>query len=306
VSALLELEDLHVWFDLGDGRELHAVQGVSLSLDEGQRLGLVGESGCGKTTTVLGLLGLLESSATVSGRMLLNGTDILAGGEETIRPHRWTDLAIVFQGAMNALNPVQTVGAQIVEALEVHDRASGRMARARVAELLESVGIPRDRGERFPHEFSGGMRQRAAIAIALACDPSVLVADEPTTALDVMVQAQILELLVPLPRLRPRAAARHPRPAGGRSALRPGGGHVRGRDRGTRAGRRALPRAAPPVHAAALRGDAGPARERRAGLDPGGAAAPRPALAGLPVPTALRPRLLAVYHGAAGPACARR
>jgi peptide/nickel transport system ATP-binding protein len=195
VSALLELEDLHVWFDLGDGRELHAVQGVSLSLDEGQRLGLVGESGCGKTTTVLGLLGLLESSATVSGRMLLNGTDILAGGEETIRPHRWTDLAIVFQGAMNALNPVQTVGAQIVEALEVHERASGRMARARVAELLESVGIPRDRGERFPHEFSGGMRQRAAIAIALACDPSVLVADEPTTALDVMVQAQILELL---------------------------------------------------------------------------------------------------------------
>jgi peptide/nickel transport system ATP-binding protein len=195
VSALLELEDLHVWFDLGDGRELHAVQGVSLSLDEGQRLGLVGESGCGKTTTVLGLLGLLASSATVSGRMLLNGTDILAGGEETIRPHRWTDLAIVFQGAMNALNPVQTVGAQIVEALEVHDRASGRMARARVAELLESVGIPRDRGERFPHEFSGGMRQRAAIAMALACDPSVLVADEPTTALDVMVQAQILELL---------------------------------------------------------------------------------------------------------------
>jgi peptide/nickel transport system ATP-binding protein len=195
VSALLELEDLHVWFDLGDGRELHAVQGVSVSLDSGQRLGLVGESGCGKTTTVLGMLGLLPPSASVSGRVLLNGRDILAGGEDTIRPHRWTDLAIVFQGAMNALNPVQTVSSQIVEALEVHERASGKAARTRAGELLESVGIPRDRGERFPHEFSGGMRQRAAIAMALACDPSVLVADEPTTALDVMVQAQILELL---------------------------------------------------------------------------------------------------------------
>jgi peptide/nickel transport system ATP-binding protein len=195
MSALLELEDLHVWFDLGDGRELHAVQGVSVSLDSGQRLGLVGESGCGKTTTVLGMLGLLPPSASVSGRVLLNGRDILAGGEDTIRPHRWTDLAIVFQGAMNALNPVQSVSAQIVEALEVHERASGKAARTRAGELLESVGIPRDRGERFPHEFSGGMRQRAAIAMALACDPSVLVADEPTTALDVMVQAQILELL---------------------------------------------------------------------------------------------------------------
>ena len=198
MSALLELEDLHVWFDLEGGRELHAVQGVSLALDSGQRLGLVGESGCGKTTTVLGLLGLLPPSASVSGRVLLNGRDILAGGEVTIRPHRWTDLAIVFQGAMNALNPVQTVSAQIVEALEVHGLASGRAARTRVGELLEAVGIPRDRGERFPHEFSGGMRQRAAMAMALACNPSVLVTDEPTTALDVMVQAQILELLVSL------------------------------------------------------------------------------------------------------------
>jgi peptide/nickel transport system ATP-binding protein len=195
MSALLALEDLHVWFDLEGGRELHAVQGVSLALDSGQRLGLVGESGCGKTTTVLGLLGLLPPSASVSGRVLLNGRDILAGGEVTIRPHRWTDLAIVFQGAMNALNPVQTVSAQIVEALEVHGLASGRAARTRVGELLEAVGIPRDRGERFPHEFSGGMRQRAAMAMALACNPSVLVTDEPTTALDVMVQAQILELL---------------------------------------------------------------------------------------------------------------
>jgi peptide/nickel transport system ATP-binding protein len=193
--SLLSIESLNVWFDLDSGGELHAVQGVGFELEPGERLGLVGESGCGKTTTVLGLLGLLPSSASVAGRVLLNGVDILAGGEETIRPHRWVDLAIVFQGAMNALNPVQTVGSQIVEVLELHERARGREARARTGELLDSVGIPADRAERFPHEFSGGMRQRAAIAMALACNPSVLIADEPTTALDVMVQAQILELL---------------------------------------------------------------------------------------------------------------
>jgi peptide/nickel transport system ATP-binding protein len=195
VSRLLEVEDLNVWFELENGRELHAVQGVSFSLDPGERLGLVGESGCGKTTSVLGLLGLLPPSASVSGRVLLNGNDILAGGEDTILPHRWVDLAIVFQGAMNALNPVKTVGSQIVEALELHEFAEGREARMRTRSLLESVGIPGDRASSFPHEFSGGMRQRAAIAMALACRPSVLIADEPTTALDVMVQAQILELL---------------------------------------------------------------------------------------------------------------
>jgi len=195
VSSLLEVENLHVWFELEGERELHAVQGVSFTLEPGERLGLVGESGCGKTTSVLGVLGLLPPSASVAGRVLLNGEDILAGGEETIRPHRWVDLAIVFQGAMNALNPVKTVGSQIVEALELHGQASGRAARVRAGELLNSVGIPAERTDRFPHEFSGGMRQRAAIAMALACNPSVLVADEPTTALDVMVQAQILELL---------------------------------------------------------------------------------------------------------------
>src|SRR4051812_10932055 len=195
MSALLETDDLNVWFDLPRGGTLHAVQGVSLELERGERRGLVGESGCGKTTTALALMGLLPPSATVSGRVLLNGVDILRGGEETMRPHRWVDLAMVFQGAMNAFNPVKTVGSQIVEALELHGSASGGVARARTGELLAAVGIPADRAERYPHEFSGGMRQRAAIAMALACNPSVLIADEPTTALDVMVQAQILELL---------------------------------------------------------------------------------------------------------------
>jgi oligopeptide/dipeptide ABC transporter ATP-binding protein len=196
VSApLLQVEDLHVWFDLEDGGELHAVQGVNLSLEPGERLGLVGESGCGKTTTALAILGLLPPNASVSGRVLLEENDILAGGEEAMRPHRWVDIAIVFQGAMNALNPVRTVGQQIVEALELHNRAKGATARARTAELFEAVGIPAARAGRYPHELSGGMRQRAAIAMALACNPKVLIADEPTTALDVMVQAQILELL---------------------------------------------------------------------------------------------------------------
>jgi peptide/nickel transport system ATP-binding protein len=194
-APILAVEDLHVWFDLEGGGELHAVQGVSLSLEPGERLGLVGESGCGKTTTALAIMGLLPPSASVAGRVLIDGKDILAGGEAEMRPHRWVDIAIVFQGAMNALNPVRTVGEQIVESLELHNRAKGSAARARTAELLEAVGIPAGRAARYPHELSGGMRQRAAIAMALSCNPRVLIADEPTTALDVMVQAQILELL---------------------------------------------------------------------------------------------------------------
>jgi len=199
-QAVLRTEDLHVWFDLPGGRELHAVKGVSLDLRPGERMGLVGESGCGKTTAILALMGLLPSSASVAGRVYLNGEDVLAKGEESISPHRWNDVAMVFQGAMNAFNPVKTIGHQIAEPMELHGTATGRTARAQVRELLELVGISGDRADRYPHEFSGGMRQRAAIALALACEPSVLLADEPTTALDVMVQAQILELLVRLTR----------------------------------------------------------------------------------------------------------
>jgi oligopeptide/dipeptide ABC transporter ATP-binding protein len=197
-GPLLQVENLHVWFEISDDSELHAVQDVSFDLEAGDRFGLVGESGCGKTTTILALMGLLPPNASVAGKVFLDGEDVLARGEQSAKRHRWRDIAMVFQGAMNAFNPVKRVGDQLVEPLELHGIAEGREAKRRVTELLDRVGIPPDRASRFPHEFSGGMRQRAAIAMALACKPKLLLADEPTTALDVMVQAQILELLVAL------------------------------------------------------------------------------------------------------------
>ena len=193
--SLLDVRDLHVWFELADGRELHAVRGIAFSVDTGERFGLVGESGCGKTTAILALMGLLPPNASVAGEVLLDGENLLSRGEQSAAPHRWREIAMVFQGAMNAFNPVRTIGEQIVEPMELHAIAEGKAADRRARELLEVVGIPGDRVARYPHEFSGGMRQRAAIAMALACTPKVLLADEPTTALDVMVQAQILELL---------------------------------------------------------------------------------------------------------------
>ena len=198
MTPILSVEDLHVWFELAGGGEVHAVQGIDFSLEAGERFGLVGESGCGKTTAILALMGLLPPSASVAGRVVLDGNDVLAHGEDSVRPHRWRDVAMVFQGAMNAFNPVRPIVDQIAEPMELHDIARGRAARARAVDLLNHVGISAEQAGRFPHEFSGGMRQRAAIAMALACTPKVLLADEPTTALDVMIQAQVLELLVSL------------------------------------------------------------------------------------------------------------
>jgi len=199
MSSLLEVDGLHVWFEPPHGGPpVHAVQGVSFELEPGERFGLVGESGCGKTTTVLALMGLLPPNASLAGQVRINGTNILARGEDSVRPYRWKDIAMVFQGAMNALNPVKKVGWQIAEPMTFHGIAEGNAALKRAGELLELVGIPARSAERFPHEFSGGMRQRASIAMALACEPKILLADEPTTALDVMVQAQILELLTKL------------------------------------------------------------------------------------------------------------
>ncbi|MEA2520667.1 MAG: peptide/nickel transport system ATP-binding protein, partial [Actinomycetota bacterium] len=140
-APLLEVRDLHVWFDLPHRGELHAVQGLNFSLDAGERMGLVGESGCGKTTSILALMGLLPPSASVRGEVRVNGVDIMAGGEETMRPHRWREVAMVFQGAMNALNPVQRVGTQIIEPMELHGVANGDAAKRRAGELLELVGI---------------------------------------------------------------------------------------------------------------------------------------------------------------------
>lgn len=194
-GPLLEVRNLHVSFQPRRSRAVDVVRGISFTLERGQRLGLAGESGCGKSTTLLALMGLLPPNAEVSGEILLDGIDILAGGERSIRPHRSTDLAMVFQGAMNAFNPTQTIGRQILETMRVHRRGTGREDQQRVRDLLELVGIPKDRADRYPHEFSGGMRQRAALAMALANEPRILLADEPTTALDVMVQAQILDLL---------------------------------------------------------------------------------------------------------------
>jgi peptide/nickel transport system ATP-binding protein len=193
----LEVEDLEVYFDLPEG-ELHAVQGVDLTLDAGERLAIVGESGSGKTTTVLALMGLLPPSASICGTVRLDGRDLLSGGERGTDDWRWRDIATVFQGAMNALNPVRSVGWQITEPMRVHETATGAAARARTRELLSLVGLPAAIEQAFPHQLSGGMRQRAAIAMALACEPKVLLADEPTTALDVVVQASILDLLARL------------------------------------------------------------------------------------------------------------
>ena len=195
MTPVLEVEDLSIGFRVEGGPQVDAVRGVSFTVNRGERLGLVGESGCGKSTTLFGIMGLLPNTAVVGGSVRIDGRDILHGGQDELRAARWSDVAMVFQGAMNAFNPVKTIGWQIVEAMETKGTYTGKAAQQRVGELLELVGIPADRGARFPHEFSGGMRQRAALAMALANDPKVLLADEPTTALDVMVQAQILDLL---------------------------------------------------------------------------------------------------------------
>ncbi len=199
-APLLVVENLRTSFAIESGR-VHAVDGISFRLDFGEALGIAGESGCGKTTTALSLIRLLPGNATIdSGSIRLYGIDLVPKSETALRRYRWREVSIVFQGAMNALNPVQRIVDQITEPLTERLNLKPKAARARAAELLELVGIPGKRGRAYPHELSGGMRQRAMIAMALACDPAIIIGDEPTTALDVMVQAQILELLEDLRR----------------------------------------------------------------------------------------------------------
>ncbi|MCI0346316.1 MAG: ABC transporter ATP-binding protein [Chloroflexi bacterium] len=193
-APLLRVEHLTTHFALPSAT-VHAVDDVSFTLNDGEALGIAGESGCGKTTTALSLVRLLPANATiVGGSVELFGIDLVKKSDNALRRYRWREIAMVFQGAMNALNPVRRVRDQIAEPLEERLNVPRREARRRAGELLELVGIPRARSSAYPHELSGGMRQRSMIAMALACDPAVIIGDEPTTALDVMVQAQILEL----------------------------------------------------------------------------------------------------------------
>jgi oligopeptide/dipeptide ABC transporter ATP-binding protein len=199
-APLLEVENLRTEFRLPTAT-VHAVRGVSFRLDNGEALGIAGESGCGKTTTALSLIRLLPANARIAeGAVRLYGIDLVAKSDNALRRYRWREIAMIFQGAMNALNPVIRVRDQIAEPIEYRLGTSRDRARRRAGELLELVGIPRKRGAAYPHELSGGMRQRAMIAMALACDPAIVIGDEPTTALDVMVQAQILQLLEELRR----------------------------------------------------------------------------------------------------------
>lgn len=192
---LLEVKNLQTYFETSKG-VLKAVDDVSFDLDYGEALGLVGESGCGKTTSALSICRLLPKNGSVyGGEILLEGEDLTKVSDEEIRSHRWDDVSIIFQGAMNALNPVMTVGRQISEAIVLHQHLSDSDALKKAGDILELVEIPRERVNNYPHEFSGGMKQRVMIAMALACDPKIVIGDEPTTALDVMVQAQILNLL---------------------------------------------------------------------------------------------------------------
>ncbi len=200
MSALLTVKDLKVSFNTEDG-VVHAVEGVSYEVEPGKTLGIVGESGSGKTVGTLTIMGLTRAANTqISGQAIFDGEDLLSASEQQMRAIRGDEIAMIFQDPLSSLHPFFTIGAQLVEAIQVHNKVSKAAARTRSAELLTMVGLSdaRDRLSSYPHEFSGGMRQRVMIAMALANEPRLLIADEPTTALDVTVQAQILELIAEL------------------------------------------------------------------------------------------------------------
>src|SRR4029077_10058885 len=195
--TLLEFDDVSITYQSRQG-PVPAVRNVSLSVPLGQTVGIAGESGCGKTTLASSVLRLLPKSAHVTGQIRLNGEDIMAMSFGQLRAVRWAQAAVVFQGAMHALNPVQRIETQLAEPILLHKDFGPKAARTRVGELMEQVGLPTSRARAYPHQLSGGQKQRVMIAMALACRPQLLIADEPTTALDVTIQAQILALLTRL------------------------------------------------------------------------------------------------------------
>jgi peptide/nickel transport system ATP-binding protein len=190
----MSIKDLTVTYSTKGG-DVPAVRGVTFDINKGEVLGLAGESGCGKSTIAGAILRLHSAKTKIEGQILLDGQDILALTPGKLRAVRWTGASIVFQGALHALNPVRRIGDQIVEAIRVHGMAAEKEAYVRAGALIEQVGLPSRRINDYPHELSGGQKQRVMIAMALACNPSLVIADEPTTALDVMVQAQVLTLL---------------------------------------------------------------------------------------------------------------
>ena len=196
--SLLEIRDLTLHYETAKGM-VQAVDKVSFSLDKGESMGLVGESGCGKSSVAMSIMKLMPSNAIVKGgEVLFKGENILHMDDEEIRGIRWKQISMVFQAAMNALNPVVRVGDQIIEAIQAHDDVSEDEAWERVKELYRLVGLDPGRGKSYPHEYSGGMKQRAIIAMSLACSPDLIIADEPTTALDVIMQDQIIQEVVAL------------------------------------------------------------------------------------------------------------
>ena len=195
-ETLLSVKDLTIHYITDDG-VMKAVNGISFDLKKGETLGLVGETGAGKTTTALGIMRLVPDppGKIVSGEILWNGKNLLKVGKLGMRAIRGKEISMIFQDPMTSLNPVMTVGAQLSEVIRIHEKLSRADAAIRAGEMLELVGIPSERMDEYPHQFSGGMKQRVVIAMALACNPLMIIADEPTTALDVTIQAQVLDLM---------------------------------------------------------------------------------------------------------------
>ena len=198
-EEFLEIKDLRIEYHT-DESVIHAVNGINLTVKKGQTLGLVGETGAGKTTIAKSILRILPGiqAKILSGEIWFEGKDLLSMSEREMRKIRGNKIAMIFQDPMTALNPIETIGFQISETLKIHNKLSKKEARKKACEMLELVGIPSYRYDEYPHQFSGGMKQRVVIAIGLACNPELLLADEPTTALDVTIQAQVLEMMAEL------------------------------------------------------------------------------------------------------------